>query len=232
MIGKTGPSFTMYSTVHLTVMIIILLMALFVFLARKNQKVIGNDHKLFERLFAISLFGMELVYHIWASATDQWHISYSLPVELCSISLGLSILLLLTGNRYLYNFVFYIGIGGALQAIATPTLELGFPHVRFFHFFYTHAGIILTALYFTWIKEYRPTFKGIIHSMIFLNIIAVFVFFINLSTKGNYMFLRTKPAVGSLLDYLGPYPWYFLSLEAVAFLMSVGLWLLFRPKGK
>ena len=50
-----------------------------------------------------------------------------------------------------------------------------------------------------------------------LNVLAAVVFTVNLVTGGNYMFLRIKPTTGSLLDYLGPYPWYILSLEGVSF---------------
>ena len=44
------------------------------------------------------------------------------------------------------------------------------------------------------------------------------------------MFLRMKPTNGSLLDFLGPYPWYIFSLEAVAFIIFICLWLAFRKR--
>ncbi|MBO1913060.1 TIGR02206 family membrane protein, partial [Microvirga sp. 3-52] len=99
---------------------------------------------------------------------------------------------------------------------------------RYFHFFYTHIGIILTALYFTWIKGYKPTFRGVVSTIIVLNILLPFIFFVNQVFDANYMFLRMKPENESLLDVLGPYPWYILSLEAVAFIIFVLLWLAFR----
>ena len=182
----------------------------------------------YERLFALTLLVMEVLYHVWMIVTGRWGFSDSLPLELCSISLLVAIVLLWTGNRHLYDFIFFAGIGGALQAMATPVLDVGFPHFRYFHFFYTHIGIIITALYFTWMKGYRPTFIGIIKTMIILNLLLPLIFAVNVFFQGNYMFLREKPVNGSLLDYLGPYPWYILALEGVAFLIFVCLWLLFR----
>ena len=182
----------------------------------------------YERLFALTLLVMEVLYHVGMIGTGRWGLSDSLPLELCSISLLVAIVLLWTGNRHLYDFIFFAGIGGALQAMATPVLDVGFPHFRYFHFFYTHIGIIITALYFTWMKGYRPTFIGIIKTMIILNLLLPLIFAVNVFFQGNYMFLREKPVNGSLLDYLGPYPWYILALEGVAFLIFVCLWLLFR----
>lgn len=230
MIGKSGPAFVMFSMAHLMILVIILLIAIILFLSRKNCSLKQQKHQLVERLFAISFLVMELLYHAWMYGIGRWDVGNSLPLELCSISLVLAIILLWTGNKFLYYFVFFAGIGGALQALATPVLDLSFPHFRYFHFFYTHAGIILIALYFTWIKGYRPTFKGIIKAMAMLNGIAALVFVVNLVTGGNYMFLRIKPTTGSLLDYLGPYPWYILSLEVVSFITFVCLWAIFKRR--
>jgi len=206
----------------------LLLLIILLFFFRKESGVQPKYRRLIERLFALSLLIMEILYHVWMINTGRWNLSNSLPLELCSISLVFTILLLWTGNRQLIDFVFFAGIGGALQAVTTPVLDIGFPHFRFFHFFYTHTGIILTAFYYLWMKEYRPTFKGVIKTMVNLNILLPFIIAVNLLFDGNYMFLKNKPNSDSLLDFLGPFPWYILSLEGIAFIIFIVLWLLFR----
>lgn len=220
--------FVLFSIAHGMAILVLCLGILLLFIFRNKWTMEPKSMQRIEWLFALSLFLMEMLYHIWMISVGRWGPSDSLPLELCSFSLFAAIILLWTGNKHFIDFVFFAGIGGALQAIVTPVLDLGFPHFRYFHFFYTHIGIILTALYFVWIKGYRPTFKGIIKTMIALNILLPFIFIINIVFQGNYMFLREKPYNGSLLDFLGPYPWYILSLEGVAFGMFICLWLLFR----
>jgi uncharacterized membrane protein YwaF len=47
-----------------------------------------------------------------------------------------------------------------------------------------------------------------------------------LAFDGNYMFLREPPPTGSLLDLMGPWPWYIVSAAALAIVL---FWLLDRP---
>ncbi|MEK5070159.1 YwaF family protein [Sporosarcina sp. FSL K6-1508] len=230
MAGYTEPSFVMFSTAHMMAVGVLLFLISLLFILKKRVTIQPMSNRRIERLFALTLLAMEVLYHSWMIRTGRWDLSDSLPLELCSVSLIAAIILLWTGNRHLCDFVFFAGIGGAIQAMVTPVLDVGFPHFRYFHFFYTHIGIIVTALYFTWMKGYRPTFKGILKTMAALNILLPVIVFANISFQGNYMFLRKKPSNGSLLDYLGPYPWYILSLEGVAFILFVCLWLLFRKR--
>jgi hypothetical integral membrane protein (TIGR02206 family) len=41
----------------------------------------------------------------------------------------------------------------------------------------------------------------------------------NVVTGGNYMWLREKPEAGSLLDFLGPWPWYIVSAAVLGLLL-------------
>ncbi|WP_342577471.1 TIGR02206 family membrane protein [Psychrobacillus sp. FSL K6-2843] len=220
----------MFSLAHWGAIAALITFILLLFITRARWTESEKNILSMERLFGLSLLVIDILYHVWLVQSDRWELSNSLPLELCSISLLLTIVLLWTGNRLVYQFVFYAGIGGALQAMLTPVLDMDFPHFRYFHFFYTHAGIILTALYFTWVKGYRPTFKGVLTTLLALNILLPFIFWINYLFEGNYMFLQRKPSGGSLLDFLGPYPWYILSLEIVAFLIFIFLWFLFKKK--
>ncbi|WP_252503349.1 TIGR02206 family membrane protein [Sporosarcina sp. Marseille-Q4943] len=224
--------FVMFSFVHLSVLLMVAIIIVLLYWQRKRLQVNSSKLKWVERIFALSLLAMDILYHIWLIVTDRWALDDSLPLELCSISLFVSIVLLLTGNRHLTDFVIFAGIGGALQALGTPVLDMDFPHFRFFHFFYTHVGIILTGFYFVWVKGYKPTFKGVLKTMVVINALLPIILAVNWLVEGNYMFLRMKPYNGSLLDFLGPYPWYILSLEAVAFIIFTVIWLLLRKKGK
>lgn len=46
---------------------------------------------------------------------------------------------------------------------------------------------------------------------------------VNIVTGSNYLWLRHPPNAPSLLDLLGPWPWYLLSMAAVGFLVLLVL---------
>jgi uncharacterized membrane protein YwaF len=47
-------------------------------------------------------------------------------------------------------------------------------------------------------------------------IYTVFIAIFNLIFKGNYLFICWKPENGSIMDVMGPWPWYILPLGIVA----------------
>ncbi len=165
---------------------------------------------------------------IWTVSTGIWDVRFHLPLQLCTISLFLSIFMLISKKKWLVDVVYFFGIAGATQAILTPDLYYSFPHFRYWHFFIAHIAIILSILYMIWVEGFRLTVKSAIRSYIFLNVIALFVFGINYITGANYMFLSHKPEGPSILDFLGPYPWYILQLQLIVVLMYGLLYLPFH----
>ncbi|MFE8699227.1 TIGR02206 family membrane protein [Cytobacillus sp. FJAT-54145] len=216
--------FEIFSVLHVLTIGVFLAVSFIMYLLRERLRM--YDKKIRIVMF-LSLFLFELAYHYWLFKDGYWDVSFTLPLQLCSISLLLCLVLLATNLRWMFQIVFFLGGAGALQALITPELFVGFPHFRFIQFFITHMLIIWVALYYLFVKGYRPTSKGLLHAFLFLNAAAVFAFIANIITGGNYMFLARKPTNASLLDYLGPYPTYILSLEVIAISLFVIMYLPF-----
>jgi len=220
--------FQMFSLSHFVVISIFILVSILLFLFRDKLK--AEEWRYAEIGVAISLIIMETTYHLWMLLNGSWNVSHAIPLELCSISLMLTVILLLTRKKFIYEILLFTALLGASQALFTPMLHYDFPHFRFFHFFYTHLMIIWVPLYFTWAKGYRPSIWSVLKLFIFLNVLMPVIMFINKLVDGNYMFLSHKPRSASLLDVLGPYPWYILSLEGLLISLSLIVWLIFREK--
>lgn len=183
-------------------------------------------------LLLASLVLSEFGIIIWSIWIGNWDIRYNLPLQLCTISLYLCVYMLITKNRTVFEIVYFFGLSGALQALITPDLFYTFPHFRFIHFFIAHFSIVLSILYMVWIEKFQITFRSFVKSFITLNAIALIAIIVNFITGANYMFLARKPTNASLIDFLGPYPWYILSLELIAIIMFGILYMPFYFKKK
>jgi len=154
---------------------------------------------------------------LWRINIGVWDAGASLPLHLCGMGIVLAAFLVINRNYILYELVYFWGLGGAIQALLTPDIgAYGFPHYRFFQFFFSHGTLIFASLYMTWIGGMRPTHHSIWKVMGITNIYLVIIAGFNYVTGGNYLFICHKPVSGSIIDVLGPWPWYILSLEVVA----------------
>ncbi|WP_242227085.1 TIGR02206 family membrane protein [Bacillus cereus group sp. BfR-BA-01315] len=217
--------FVPYSKQHVIILLLIGIGAYFLY---HFQDILREQQWNMAVRYAIAFLfiGSEIGLDVWQVKAGIFQLSTSLPFELCTISLVLATIMVITKSYKVYEVVFFTGIIGASQAISTPNLQYAFPHFRFIEYFIAHVLLILAPLFMTWVEGYRPTFQSIKRTMIFLNILIPIVSFVNYKTGGNYMFLAYKPETASLLDMLGPHPYYIISLEIAAF---IGCLLLYMP---
>jgi hypothetical integral membrane protein (TIGR02206 family) len=177
---------------------------------------------------AIVLWVAEASWHLWNLAMGTWTAQTMLPLNTCSILIWLSGLMLVSNDSRIYEFAYFLGIGGALQYLATPDLgRYGFPHFRFFQTFTSH-GLLLTApIYMTIVEGFRPTWQSFKRVVIGTNVYLLAIFFVNLALGSNYLMLNAKPATPSVLDLLPGWPCYIAFMELIGVTTCLLLYLPF-----
>jgi hypothetical integral membrane protein (TIGR02206 family) len=156
---------------------------------------------------------------------------YALPFYLCDV-VSIVLAYALIRRRQRWAEVGYLwGLAGTVQGLITPTLYFSWDTVEYYAFFAQHGGVPVAALTLAFGTPLHPR-PGAFRRIVFWSwVYIVGGYGINWLLGANYGFLNEKPAVHSLFDYMGPYPWYLLTLQAIAFTLYLLLLLPFRrPK--
>jgi hypothetical integral membrane protein (TIGR02206 family) len=163
----------------------------------------------------------------WAEIMDD-----SLPIHLCDAVACLLALTLLRGNQRCAELGYLWGLSGTLQGLITPTLEFACPAPEFFAFFLQHAGVPVAAVGLAFGTQLSPQPGALRRAMLWSNVYLASAFVLNALLGTNYGFVNHKPDQASLMDFLGPWPLYLLSLQGVALLFFSLLLLPFRKQGR
>ncbi len=219
-----GPPFELFGRAHLIALAVVILIITLVIVNRRN---FSSRGKLVARYALAAILVLnELAWHVWNYATGQWTLQTMLPFHLCSVLVWLSAYMLIRKSYAIYEFSYFLGIAGATQALLTPDAgAYGFPHFRFFQVIISHGAIVIAAIYMTFVEGYRPYWSSLKRVIIWGNLYMLVVAAINTILGSNYLFIMRKPDTASLIDVLGPWPWYVLSLEAIALLLCTLLYL-------
>lgn len=225
-----GETFHTFSHQHFLALLIILMIVILMYCNRNNLRQ-EKVNKIFRYTLAALLILQEISLSVWRVSVGLWEIQTSLPLHLCGIAILCSAVMLVRKQYLIYELVYFWGLGGAVQALLTPDITaFNFPHYRFFQFFLSHGLIIVAALFMTFVEQYRPTWKSIGKTLVVTNLYMAAIAVFNALTGANYLFICWKPETGSLLDILGPWPWYILSLEFVAMISFTVYYLPFAMK--
>ena len=208
-----GAPFVQAGAAHIGMLLVLLSVAV-VFWRWEHA---GSTRKLARSLLAALLILNELGWHIWHAYHGLWSLQSLLPLNLCNLMVLASAWVLLTKNQIGYDFVYLLGIPAAAQVLITPALGIyGFPHFLFLQIFISHGGIVLAAIYLTRVEGLRPaSWRSVQRVALWAGLYTAAIFCLNLALGSNYLFLAYKPPAATLLDYLGPWPWYILSMTAI-----------------
>ena len=162
----------------------------------------------------------------------RWSLELNLPLHLTDVATIVGVAALLRPRPLLVELTYFWGLTASLQAVITPELEYGFPDLLFFTFFVIHGGVVLAAVLLVFGRGFFPRRGAVRRAFLATVAVAAAAGLGSLATGGNYMYLREKPARGSLLDLLGPWPVYIAGAAALALVLFAVLDAPFRRRAR
>jgi hypothetical integral membrane protein (TIGR02206 family) len=175
------------------------------------------------RVLGLALAANEVVWWVWRYSREGIHAG-NLPLQLCDAAVWFAVAACLTGVSAVIEFGYFAGLAGAAMALLTPNLIAPWPAYPALYFFAAHGGIVICVAAAVFGADRRFGARAVWRSFALLLSYAAMVGIVDAVTGSDYMFLLRKPGAGSLLDYLGPWPWYVATGAAVALALFWILW--------
>jgi len=209
----TYDPFVPFGSAHIITLGVIVLMVFALPIALKS---INDSRRLvIARVLAILLLLSESGKPVVSVLIYQNPINISLPLHLCGVAAFLTAWMLWRQSYKSYEVAYFWGVGGGIPALLTPDLLAGFPHPSFFYFFISHGLILLGVMYATLVFSFRPRLTSVSKAIIATLGLMMVVYPINLLLKSNYMYLLAKPEQLTLMEFMGTWPWYILTLTVI-----------------
>jgi len=138
-----------------------------------------------------------------------------LPLQLCDVAVLVAAAALWTRRQLLVEVTYFWALAGTLQALLTPELPQHFPTYPYFQYYIAHGGTVGAALILVVGLRMAPRPWSVAWVAGLTIAYTALVGLVDAVTGADYMFLRAKPDTPTLLDDLGPWPWYILSATAL-----------------
>ena len=198
-----------------------------------GHKISQKNKIKYAKFLAYIMIGFFIVNHLFLILLGKWELSKEIPVHLCSIS-GLICCFIMfipeKKRQFLFEFLFYCGIIGGIQAILTPLVD-DYGGYKFFYiqFFFKHAMIIAFPIYLRNQLGMKLTKFSWIKTWIVLNILMFLLIPLNNLLGSNYMYVNSPPAVDNPL-VIGEWPTYLYWWELFVLILILVVYLIGKPR--
>lgn len=160
-------------------------------------------------------------------AVEWWdgvfNLQNDLPLHLCDVAALIAVAALWTRRQLLVELTYFWGVAGTANGLLSPDLPDHFPSYLFLQYFIAHGTIVAAALLLVIGLRITPRQGAVARVLALTLALVVLDAGVNLVSGGNYMYLRHTPDVPSLLDLMGPWPWYIVEAAGLAVAIFVAL---------
>jgi hypothetical integral membrane protein (TIGR02206 family) len=175
-----------------------------------------------------AIYGSVLIYSLIPPSIDR-----SVPLRLTDLATVAAACALWSRRQWAFALTYYWGLVLSAQALISPVLVgPDFPHYTFLAFWAIHLLVVWAAIYLTWGRGMRPTWRSYRITVTVTVVWAAVTLAFNSIAETNYGFLNGKPATASLLDLLGPWPVYILTAATLILIVwALMTWPWVRARG-
>jgi len=199
--------FTVYGPSHWAVLVVFAAGAVaLVWLGRRQTE---SQARLFGRI--VGAVTAALYAAAFVSALFPLDLRWSVPLHLTDLATVVTAYALWSQKHWAFVLTYYWGLVLSVQALISPVFTgPASPHYHFLWLWWIHLLVVWAAIYLTWGRGMRPEWRSYRFAVaVTVAWVAVTVTF-NSVAGSNYGFLNAKPDTPSLLDVMGPWPWYVL----------------------
>lgn len=181
------------------------------------------------RVLAVVLVANLAIWQIVTLHGGGWDPAADAMVDLCPVTAVIAAVALWSPPRpLLVELTYFWGCAGTIQGVLTPDPRWHYPSYFYFQFYVTHIGVVLAAVFLVLGLGITPRRHAVPRVFLLTLGFAAVAALADVVTGGNYMFLRDKGPAGTLLDVMGPWPWYIATGAALALVFLLILDMPFR----
>jgi hypothetical integral membrane protein (TIGR02206 family) len=175
------------------------------------------------RALALTIVVAYVTEYVANAVQGTWSVRSNLPLQLTDAVTVVAVIALWRPRPLLVEIVYFWALTASLQAVVTPDLGQAFPSIFYFTYFATHIGVVIAACLLTFGLRMTPRPRAMWRVYAVTASFAACVGAADLITGANYMYLRHKPERSSLLDVMGPWPWYIVAGAAFGLVVFAAL---------
>lgn len=215
MLAELTHPFIRWSSPHIVALVLTVLAAAAVLWwgSRKPQEQRFRICRVIAVVIALQ-FISEFCWRAFSDAYGEWR--YNMPLHFCSFMSIVAFIALWWRKRWACALVYFAVLTASIQALITPAMADGYPSLPFFIFFISHGLLMVVALAVPVLIGWRARGYDDLRTLALMNLYVVLIIPVNIWLGTNYGYTQGVPLPGTILDYLGPAPWYYLWAELPA----------------
>ncbi|KRC50277.1 MULTISPECIES: TIGR02206 family membrane protein [unclassified Nocardioides] len=205
-----------YGTTHLVPLgVFVVGLVAAVLLGRRHASDDGPTR--FSRACALAIPAVTVPFQV-VDLIWNYDVDVTLPLHLCDLAWIAATWALWTHRQLPVTLTYFWGLTLTIQGVLTPSLNEDLPHPRYFAFWALHLLIVWAAVHLVVGLRKAPRWRDYRAAVVITLTWAAATYAFNVVADTNYGYLVRKPG-SSVLDLLGPWPWYVA--EEIAVVLAV-----------